>query len=204
MKLEELDLREVGVSIQMVGVVFEDARNQSVLVLPFPSESAPEPDNPFSDGGFTTLDMDLQEWQTFLAQTDKVEVQALVRAEDGSVGRAIVRKCERQISQHVSWAVYRRDYYRCRYCGNGEVPLTVDHLVLWEDGGPSTEANLVASCKKCNNTRGNTPYAEWLKSSYYAKVSRNLPPAIQEANELLVYTLGSIQTTPLKGKRKRR
>lgn len=196
MKLEELDLHEVGVSIQMVGVVFEDARDRLRMMVPFPGES--------SAGPVVSLDMTLPEWQTFLAQTDSVEVQALVRDADGGVGRAVVRKCERQISQNVSWAVFRRDFYRCRYCGNGEVPLTVDHLVLWEDGGPSTEANLVASCKKCNNTRGNTPYAEWLKSSYYAKVSRTLPPAIQEANELLVYTLSSIPVTPLKAKRKRR
>ena len=58
--------------------------------------------------------------------------------------KAVIRKCQRNIEQGVSWNVFRRDGYACRYCGNKEVPLTVDHLVLWEESGPSTEANLVS------------------------------------------------------------
>ena len=100
--------------------------------------------------------------------------------------------------------MYRRDHYRCRYCGANDVPLTVDHLVLWEEGGPSTEENLVSACKDCNKTRGNTPYHLWLRDSYYKRVSANLPPMIQEANERIAHTLDGIKTHPLKGNRSRR
>jgi len=93
--------------------------------------------------------------------------------ENGKFRKVIVRKSTRNISQEVSWRVFRRDKCKCRYCGNDKVPLTVDHLVLWEEGGPSIEDNLTAACKKCNKTRGNMQYADWLNSSYYRKVSQH-------------------------------
>ena len=65
------------------------------------------------------------------------------------------------------WEVFRRDNYTCRYCGNKQVPMTVDHVVLWEEGGPSIVKNLICSCKKCNNTRGNMQYEDWLESDGY-------------------------------------
>jgi len=64
--------------------------------------------------------------------------------------------------------------------------------VLWEDGGPTTVENMVAACRKCNKTRGNTEYSKWLKHSYYRKVSSGLTPAAREANAALLDTLGDI------------
>jgi hypothetical protein len=196
MKLEDINIHEVGTTIRLVGAIYTDGKG-GFLALPLPGEDY-EPGQPTE-----ALTMDLADWQTFVHQTDLVEIPALVAQPDGKTARILVRKTARQISQNVSWAVYRRDFIRCRYCGCNDVPLTVDHLVLWEDGGPSTEANLVAACKKCNNTRGNTPYAEWLRSRYYQRVSQNLPPMVQEANEKLAHTLAAIPRHPLKGKRKR-
>lgn len=92
----------------------------------------------------------------------------------------------------VSWKVFKRDGYACRYCGNDDVPLTIDHLVLWEEGGPSTVENLVSACKKCNRTRGNTPYADWLKHRYYLKVSKGLTADVRQQNDDLVATLDAI------------
>ncbi|GAG09150.1 unnamed protein product, partial [marine sediment metagenome] len=82
--------------------------------------------------------------------------------------------------------------YKCRYCGRDDVPLTVDHLVLWEDGGPSIEENLVSACRKCNKKRGNTEYSDWLQHPYYLKVSAALLPCHQEKNEKLAPTLPGI------------
>lgn len=70
--------------------------------------------------------------------------------------------------------------------------MTVDHIVTWEEGGPSTVENLVTACRKCNKIRGNTPYREWLRHPFYKKVSRNLPIVIVERNEALVHTLDAI------------
>jgi len=113
--------------------------------------------------------------------------------------KAVVRKCQRNIDQVVSWNVFGRDNFACRYCGrshddNGNrVPLTVDHLVLWENGGPSTESNLASSCKKCNKTRGNTEYADWLNHHYYKRVAENLTQAQRQANIDLLSTLANIE-----------
>ena len=72
------------------------------------------------------------------------------------------------------------------------MPLTVDHLVCWEVGGPSTEANLVSACRKCNKVRGNTPYPDWLTNGYYVQVSKGLKPAVREANEAVSATLDAV------------
>jgi len=88
--------------------------------------------------------------------------------------------------------VFRRDGYKCCYCGRDDVPLTVDHLVLWEDGGPSTEQNMVSACKKCNKARGRTQYVDWLRHPVYLKVSGNLSPERRAANEALVGALNAI------------
>ena len=199
-KLSDLHLHDIGTSIQVLGTLYADARDGTVYAIPFPDVAL----DSAALGNAQILDMDLQDWQTFLHQTDKVEIIATVVDAHGKVGKAIVRKVERQISQRVSWAVFRRDHYRCRYCGTNDVPLSVDHLVLWEEGGPSTEENLVSACKKCNRTRGNTVYVDWLESRYYREVSRRLPPAIQEANAQIAHTLHDIPRHPLKGKRSRR
>ena len=139
--------------------------------------------------------MDLPDWETFLRQTDLLETEMLSKCKvSGNLFKAIVRKSQRQIDQSVSWKVYRRDNYSCRYCGNNQIPLTVDHLVLWENGGPSTENNLVSSCKKCNRTRGNLEYVSWLSHEYYHKVSQKLTEEGRKINNQLIETLDKIKT----------
>ena len=51
----------------------------------------------------------------------------------------------------------------CHYC-HREVPakeLTMDHLVPLARGGRSTKANLVPSCKECNNLKKSLLPMEW-------------------------------------------
>ena len=198
MKLSDLEITDIGTKIQIAGVIYQDGSG-NFIAAPLPGETLDG--HWWEDTG--VLEMDLSEWQTFIQQTDRVEVMALVKDEHGEVGKALVRKSARQISQNVSWAVYRRDHFRCRYCAANDVPLTVDHLVLWEEGGPSIEANLVAACKKCNRTRGDMPYAQWLRSPEYHKVSANLPGMILDKNDALLATLAAVPRHPLKGNRKR-
>lgn len=65
--------------------------------------------------------------------------------------------------------VWKRDNYICRYCGidmNGHMidgkqrlpfsQITVDHIIPRCAGGSDEEENLVTSCFKCNNKKGNT------------------------------------------------
>jgi len=49
-----------------------------------------------------------------------------------------------------------RDRYTCQYCHQsfGPADLTLDHVVPRSKGGNSTWENLVASCRRCNNRKG--------------------------------------------------
>lgn len=198
MPLKDIPFKELGLSIQMVGAVYAD-KNRAWMVM-FPGEG--QGDNAVEDPKLVLLNR--EEWEQFLRQTDLVEVEGLVKDPDTKqIGKAMLRKSERQISQQTSWAVFRRDGFRCRYCGVEDQPLTVDHLVTWESGGPSTPENLVAACKKCNGARGETPFEQWLNDPYYRRVSQNL--AFEERFKLqaLVPTLAKIPISVRVGKRQR-
>jgi hypothetical protein len=202
-RFADLDLLSVGHTLQLVGAIYqdEDASRRRTLLCFFP-EDVPDGEEyelyvrdasgDHLDYSLDVLEMTLPEWERFIRQADVLDVEALVRRPDGAVVKAIVRKSQRQVEQGVSWAIFRRDGYRCRYCGRNDVPLTVDHLVLWEEGGPSTVENLFSSCRKCNKVRGNTPYAEWLKHPYYSKVSQNLSAEVVAANAAISKTLETI------------
>jgi hypothetical protein len=182
MKLADLDLLQFGHTIQMAGAIYQDANRSYVLMFPEDRNDLP----------LETLELTREEWEQVIKQTDLLETEVLAKASDGTLAKVVIRKSTRQIEQNVSWRVYQRDSYACRYCGITGVPLTVDHLILWEEGGPSIVSNLVAADRKCNKIRGNTPYPEWLQSDYYRKVSRKLSPEVRAANEALVATLDAI------------
>jgi len=185
-KLSDLDIKHFGNGIQMSGVVYSGQDGDHYLV-PFP-----EYVDDLDEADLKTLEMTHIDWKDLLRQTDIMEAEVLAKTENGEVYKAIVRKSERQIGQQVSWNVYRRDGFKCRYCGKDDVPLTVDHAILWEEGGPSVEANLVSCCRKCNKIRGNTQYADWLQHRYYLEVYKNLTPDARYQNEMLVGRLDSI------------
>lgn len=182
---------EVGLSLRMTGVVWSSAEEDHLVY--FPGES------PLGDPKVKTTT--LEEWSDIIHQSDLVLVASTNPMDPEE--RRMLRKSERQISQQVSWTVYRRDKYACRYCGNDATPLTVDHLVTWESGGPSTEDNLVSSCKKCNGARGNLSYGEWLNSPYYQKVSGNLTPEVRAENVRVLSRLDKIRVSPRGAKRSR-
>jgi len=58
--------------------------------------------------------------------------------------------------------VIARDGHRCQYCGAGEGPLTIDHVVprsrrtpQFPSGGPTSWSNCVTACIRCNTKKGN-------------------------------------------------
>ncbi len=55
--------------------------------------------------------------------------------------------------------VFRRDGYRCRYCGAGGqgVRLEMDHVIPRWKGGKNDRANLVCACRGCNQGKGGNP-----------------------------------------------
>jgi hypothetical protein len=182
MKLKELDIYAIGDTIQMVGAVYSGEGRMYLCLFPGERTDLPQ----------VVLEMDSPDWQSFLRQTDILETEILTKASDGTLAKAIVRKSQRLIDNHIQWEVFRRDQYQCRYCGNNRVPLTVDHLVLWEEGGPSIPENLVSACKKCNKVRGNLAFAKWLEHPYFKQVSRALLDINMKSLEALVDTLPNI------------
>ncbi|MGN6814734.1 MAG: HNH endonuclease [Solirubrobacterales bacterium] len=66
---------------------------------------------------------------------------------------------QRRIHPLLRGAVLHRDGWTCRYCG-GEA-MGVDHVAPRARGGPTTPANLVAACQRCNRTKGLRTPAEW-------------------------------------------
>jgi 5-methylcytosine-specific restriction endonuclease McrA len=60
--------------------------------------------------------------------------------------------------------ILRRDSFRCGYCGRGDLPLTVDHIIPKARGGQDTWENLICACTVCNNKKGDrTPEEAGLK-----------------------------------------
>jgi 5-methylcytosine-specific restriction endonuclease McrA len=182
-ELKDLDILDVGNTIQLVGAIYSSPDKTYLCFLP--GETAAQPQE--------VLEMSAADWQQFLEQTDLLNVQIDVQLPNGAMVKAITRKSQRQIDAVVSWSVFRRDGFKCRYCGCDYMPLTVDHLILWEEGGPSVPENLVAACKKCNKTRGNKQLSEWLDHPHYKRVSQRLSEAERFANQTLLYRLDQIK-----------
>jgi hypothetical protein len=123
-KILGIPYTEFGNTIKIAGMILQG--NEETFGVIFPDM------NPIHD------DIDLnrlshEEWKELLFQLDIVETEIL--DPNNKNQKIIVRKSQREIEQQVNWNVFRRDNYTCRYCGNDKTPLTVDHIVLWEQMG---------------------------------------------------------------------
>lgn len=165
MEFKDFPLMKLGHEIQMVGVIYRDSNDQYEFFLPDEQVGF----CPSDTSKCHTFPLTNEDWTKFLLQTDTLETE-VSQMKNGKLIKAIVRKSQRQIDQNISWAVYRRDNYACVYCGRNDVPLTVDHIDLWEDGGRSIEENLLTCCKNCNKTRGNMKYEDWIQSDKFDKI----------------------------------
>ena len=180
-EIQGLNLLKFGNTIQIAGIVMNSDDTSFLISLP---------DEDILDAS-VSLNLNSEEWKIFLRQTDILETEVLAD-DDGKLKKAILRKSARQVDAKISWIVFKRDGYACRYCGRDDVPLTIDHLVLWEDGGPTIEENLLSSCKKCNKKRGSQLYSDWLESKRYENVSQNLSDEVKKLNNEIQFTLDTI------------
>jgi len=195
MKLEDINIYDVGNKWALLGAVFGD--EDGVLLCMLPDATVPPKTMDF-------LEMDDEDWRKFIRQSDLLETEVLSKDSEGKVAKVILRKTQRIIENRVSWEVYKRDGYRCRYCGRDGIPLTVDHLICWEEGGPSIPANLAATCRKCNKVRGTTPFEEWImEHEYYHKVSKNLSSEVFELNQETIAALAGISHLNVERKRRK-
>ena len=60
--------------------------------------------------------------------------------------------------------MFRRDGYRCVYCGEPfeTASLTVDHVQPRVRGGDNSPGNVVTACGGCNTAKGHRKLAEFL------------------------------------------
>ena len=65
----------------------------------------------------------------------------------------------KQISKKVRFEVFKRDGFKCQYCGANPIgsPLHVDHIHPIKLGGTNDIDNLVTSCAPCNLGKSATP-----------------------------------------------
>ena len=189
MKFEDLNLLEIGNTIEISGVVYENDTDVFVIYLPDVADPVRMHEI------FPTL----EEWQQIVRQSDLKEIEGMDRGK-----KIILRKSTRQIEQKVSWEVFRRDNYTCRYCGVDDQPLTVDHVVVWEEMGPSVPMNLISSCKKCNNKRGTMRYEEWIASPYYLSNLSKIGVEVMTENTRVVADIRYIKTHLLRNVKRSR
>lgn len=58
------------------------------------------------------------------------------------------------IDRETRRLVYKRDHYRCVWCGSRD-RLQLDHVVPWSAGGSEDIDNLRTLCAQCNSRRSN-------------------------------------------------
>lgn len=167
LKLEDVPLYDLGNHIQIAGMVLQGKGKTYNIMFPDTKTQSP-----------SIISVNHDEWKKILFQLDTLET-LLFPGNPGA--KIVVRKTQRKIEQSVNWRVFHRDSYTCRYCAcnGGMKPLSVDHLVLWEDMGQSIEENLLTACTKCNVTRGNTRFLDWIETSYYLEKIKNFADPIQ-------------------------
>lgn len=181
--MEKEKLERYGNEYTIAGIIVGNGTYKEILM--FPEEKL--------DCHTETLFPSTEDLQAIFNQLDTLEITGL--------NKIVLRKSQRNIEQGVSWEVFRRDGYACRYCGANDVPLTVDHVIRWEMMGDSVVANLLCACRKCNKTRGNMEYPDWLQSDFYKKMSARLTQAQRDANISFYLTAKNV---PLRTKQRSR
>jgi 5-methylcytosine-specific restriction endonuclease McrA len=51
--------------------------------------------------------------------------------------------------------VFHRDSHICQYCGRGDQPLSIDHVLPRSRGGSDTWENVATACLSCNVRKAN-------------------------------------------------
>jgi 5-methylcytosine-specific restriction endonuclease McrA len=67
------------------------------------------------------------------------------------------------ITRERRHAIYRRDGYRCVWCGSTDQPLSLDHAIPRARGGTHRSDNLITACKRCNDSRKDCSLAEFAR-----------------------------------------
>ena len=72
---------------------------------------------------------------------------------DEEIWNSICRVERGKVTNKMRFAIYQRDGYRCRICGND---LEIDHIYPIAKGGKTTMDNLQTLCHRCNVRKGDS------------------------------------------------
>lgn len=76
----------------------------------------------------------------------------------------MVRRPPRKEKKLTRFEIFKRDRYKCQYCGKESKQLTLDHVMPRFRGGEHTWENVVAACVNCNRIKaGRTPHEARMK-----------------------------------------
>lgn len=191
----DIELLQVGNDYQIAGLLFSGRGKTFAVTLPHKHDDVYEP--------IDQLALSKDELEKFLFQLDTLSTKVLTLGDDGDLVKAVVRKSQRQIDNVIQWQVFDRDNYTCRYCGRKGIPMSIDHIIVWEDGGATVADNLLTACKSCNRDRGNTPYVDWLNSRFYQQKSKHLPETVKNANLAVALDIPRLESLKTIHKRSR-
>jgi hypothetical protein len=153
---------ELGVQAQINGVILSARDIDTIMWLPWQSPT---------EMPIHALQPSVEDWLAVLQATDDPHI---FETDETGIVKAIHRKCMRAIGGALQWQVWRRDNFRCMYCGvegNGSHPLTVDHFIPVELGGSDEIGNLISCCRACNKAKGSLSpekYCELENKDYLA------------------------------------
>jgi len=84
-----------------------------------------------------------------------------------------------RMSREDATKVFKRDYFKCQYCGldglhkfENWLVLTVDHIHPHARGGGRHMENLVTACQPCNLLKGKREYASFEAAKAHVLASR--------------------------------
>lgn len=176
-------VKDIGTELYIAGFILAGNDEIPIAVL-FPNTEIVPGVKPigFHETEFMAFGPTLKEYETIIRQIDIHEVE--ITQNDGS--KAIVRMSQRALDNAITWKCFERDEYKCRYCGQTGIPLTYDHVYLWEKGGENTIENGVTACRKCNKQRGNMDYKDWLESDIYHRKISNVEEKFVSMNLTLL------------------
>lgn len=84
-----------------------------------------------------------------------------------------------RLTREEAMRVFRRDHFKCQYCGldglhrfENWLILTVDHVHPHSKGGARIMNNLVTACQPCNLIKGKRVYKSFAEAKKYVLAQR--------------------------------
>ncbi|MGH9327337.1 MAG: HNH endonuclease [Terriglobia bacterium] len=84
-----------------------------------------------------------------------------------------------RVAREEAMKVFRRDHYRCQYCGleglasfENWMLLTVDHIHAYARGGSLKADNQVTACQPCNAIKGTKDFKSLAEAKKYVQAKR--------------------------------